>query len=433
MSTTSLLQRLDNALPIITRRDQYYRGHQGLRFMVDRVDPKVMSFSSNLAKRAVNAVAERIRLEGLTATVDGRDVSGRARQLVRDSDLPMTLQAVLVDMLALGSAYMIVWADEFGRPVVTGESAEQVAVERDPITRGVTEAIKRWQVTDANGVVLEEHIMKYGPDKIVHLVRDAHDGKLRYRGHVDNALGVVPVVPLINIERIHDDVGDSVVDDLAPLVDALNKLIVDMLTASDAVARPKRFATGVVLEDDDEGGFIADEGFTADDPEDLEVPVILDEDAGVKSPFKDSDDMWISEQAEAKFGQLPGTDLAGYKTGVDLIVQQIMAVTSLPAHMVGITSANPATAEALRASEVALASTAHGRVRVVNRPMEWAIRLLVAIDQGVSPDRVAVSLQWADTTTRSVAQEADAAVKLHAEGITNDDEARATVGIGEEL
>lgn len=430
MSLNSLLTRLDAAQPVVARRDMYYRGHQPLRFLADKVDPKLVGFSSNLARVAVNAVAERIVLEDVSASVDGRDVSDVARSLIQDSDLPMTLQATIVDMLAVGSAYLIVWADEQGRPVVTGESAEQVAVERDPITRAVTEAVKRWEVTDANGVVVEEHAVRYLPNEIVHLTRDDKRGKFTYRSSVPNPLGVVPVVPLINIERIHDDVGASVVDDLAPLLDALNKLMADLLTTSEAVARPKRYATGVALEDD-EALWDADAGFSADDDQD---PAPVTEDTGdVRPPFADSDDMWITEQAEAKFGQLPGADLTGYRTGVELVIQQIMAVTSLPAHMVGITTANPATAEALRASEVALASNASSRIRVVSRPMEWAVRLLVAVAEGVAPDRVAVNLQWADPTTRSVAAEADAAVKLHAEGIVTDDEARQQVGTGEGL
>lgn len=430
MSVSSLLTRLEMVQPVVRRREMYFTGRQPLRFMSDRVDPAISGFASNLARVAVTAVAERIRLEDVTATVDGRDVSVRARKLVRDSDLPMVLQSILVDMLALGSAYAIVWADEFGRPVITGESAEQVTVERDPITRSVVEAVKRWEVTDPNGVVVEEHVIHYRRDRIVHLMRDESRGKLRFVGDTPNPLGVVPVIPLVNIERIHDDLGMSVVDDLAPLLDALNKLVVDMLVTSDSVARPKRFATGVTLEDEDEGGFIADEGFTADgDPSET----VLGPEPEVQSPFRDSDDMWISEQSEAKFGQLPGANLAGYETAVDIITRQIMTVTSLPPHLVGVTTANPSTAEALRAAEVGLSSNAHGRVRVVNRPMEWAVRLLVAIDQGVAPERVEVSLRWADTATRSVAQEADAAVKLHAEGIVNTEESRANVGAGEEL
>lgn len=420
--TDELLNALRMAQPVIAKRDMYYRGQQPLRFMSDKIDNRLMYFSSNLAKVAVQAVAERIRLEDVAVTVDGRDRSERARELIKASDFPMVLQSLIVEMLALGSAYLIVWVDGEGNPVISAEPAEQVAVLRDPVNRGVTAAIKSWEHRDSQGVLIEEHVVRFEPDQITHMVRNRERGGLNTIEQFHNPLGVVPVVPLVNVERIHDDVGMSVIDDLAPLLDALNKLIVDMMTASDAVARPKRFATGVTLEDAGEFGFEADGEYT---------PVEQLPDA--VSPFKDSDDMWISEQAEAKFGQLPGADLGGYRTAVDLLMQQVMAVTSLPAHLVGITTANPSTAEALRASEVALASTAEGRIRVINRPVEWAVRLLMAIDAGVEPARVSAEVTWADAATRSVAAAADAAVKLHAEGIADDDEAKAVAGQGSEL
>lgn len=429
-TTAELLARLDRAQPVVRQRDMYLRGAQPLRFTTDKLSP-VIGFRSNLAEVAVTAVAERINLESVTASINFPtgpvDVSDRARALVQDSDFPMLLQSLITDMLAVGSAYIIVWVDGMGRPVVTGESAEQVAVTRDPITGGVTGAVKRWQVLDSAGVLKEEHVIKYGPNRIVHLKRNDTRGKLTFVSAVDNPLGVVPVVPLVNIKRLNDETGSSVIDSLAPLLDALNKIIVDMLITSESVARPKRYATGVVLEDD-EDGFIADEGFTADS----ELPA-GDDSPGVESPFKDSDDLWISEQAEAKFGQLAGADLGGYKVAVDLIIQQIMAVTSLPGHMVGVTTANPSTAEALRASEVALSSNADSRVRVINRPVEWAVRLLVALDYGVSPAVVEVKNEWGSTATRSVAQEADAAVKLVSQEVITADEARSNVGIKETI
>lgn len=429
-TTAELLARLDRAQPVVRQRDMYLRGAQPLRFTTDKLSP-VIGFRSNLAEVAVTAVAERINLESVTASINFPtgpvDVTDRARALVQDSDFPMLLQSLISDMLAVGSAYIIVWVDGMGRPVVTGESAEQVAVSRDPITGGVTGAVKRWQVVDSAGVLTEEHVIKYGPNRIVHLKRNDTRGKLTFVSAVDNPLGVVPVVPLVNIKRLNDETGSSVIDSLAPLLDALNKIIVDMLITSESVARPKRYATGVVLEDD-EDGFIADEGFTADS----ELPA-GDDSPGVESPFKDSDDLWISEQAEAKFGQLAGADLGGYKTAVDLIIQQIMAVTSLPGHMVGVTTSNPSTAEALRASEVALSSNADSRVRVINRPVEWAVRLLVALDYGVSPAVVEVKNEWGSTATRSVAQEADAAVKLVSQEVITADEARSNVGIKETL
>ncbi|MFV8381186.1 phage portal protein [Corynebacterium hindlerae] len=391
------------------------------------VDPQIAGFTSNLCKVAVGAVGERLNVTGVTAMVDGRDVSERAWQLWADADLPMLVQAALVDSLAVGSSFLVAWADEFGRPSISVETAEHVAVERDPITNGVVAAVKRWVVRDHNNVEVATHIVKYLPNEIVHLERKALDDKLRFVRSIPNPLGVVPVIPLINLERVGDLVGYSVVDDLAPLVDALNKLIVDMLVTSEAVARPKRWVTGVELEDP-ESVFLPDDGFVADEP----VPVVdvdaVAVEASAESPFKDSDDLWVAEQADAKFVQLQGADLAGYETGVNLVVQQIMAVSGLPGHLVGVTTSNPATAEALRASEVALTSRAASRIRVFDKPLEWAVRLMVAIDAGVSPDRVEASIQWADPATRSIAQEADAAVKLVQQDVITTDEARARVG-----
>jgi len=426
---SDLLASLDRAQPTVKKRDRYYRGEQPLKFLKDTLSP-VMSFRSNLAEVAVSAVAERINLENLTAeftTPAGAvvDYTEQAKKLVQDSDFPMTLQAIISDMLAVGSAYILVWEDEFNRPVVTGESAENVICKRHPVTGSVVSAVKRWQVVDHNNVFLEEHVIWYRPDNIQHFKRGGTENTLNLQETIPNNLGVVPVVPAINFKRLGDSSGASVIDSLAPLLDALNKLIVDMLTTSESVARPKRYATGVVLEDSSDG-FIADEGFSAD----YETEESSD---AVESPFKDSDDLWISEQAEAKFGQLAGADLGGYQTAVNLIIQQIMAVSSLPGHMVGVTTGAPSTAEALRASEVALSSTAAGRIKVLNRPIEWAIRLLVALDSGVSPDKVKVKLKFADTATRSIAQEADATVKLTQENIISPDEARSRAGVEESI
>ena len=426
----NLLARLDAAAPIVARRDMYYRGRQPLRFMVDEVDEQLSGFNVNLCRVAVQALAERLRVTGFDVKVDGRDVSDRAWELWRRSNMDMLLGPLLADALALGSAYLIPWVDGVGRAVITGETADHVAVEHDPITGGVVAAVKRWQVTDANGVVVEEHAVKYLPTRIVHLRKSAATGRYAFVSAVDNPLEVVPVVPLINVDRVGDRVGYSVIDDMAPLVDALSKLMADMLTASEAVARPRRWATGVNLEDDEDSGFMVDapgdDGFMVDGPV---PPVPGREPDAVKSPFADDNRMMVSEDPASKFGQLPGADLKGYQTAADLILQQIMAVSALPAHMAGVTTSNPATAEAMRASESSLTTRGEHSIRVFDAPVEWAVRLLVAIDEGVSPERVEASTRWADPATRSVAQEADAAVKLHADGLLSLDEARQRVGI----
>lgn len=121
--------------------------------------------------------------------------------------------------------------------------------------------------------------------------------------------------------------------------------------------------------------------------------------------------------------------MGGYKTSVELVLQQIMAVTALPAHMVGITTSNPSSAEAIRAAEASLTARAAGRIRVLGIAIQQAIRILVAIDTGRDIDDIAVDLVWADPATKSPAQEADALTKLHSLGIVTTEEARTKMGL----
>ena len=80
---------------------------------------------------------------------------------------------------------------------------------------------------------------------------------------------------------------------------------------------------------------------------------------------------------------------------------------------------------------MALSSRADSRIRVFNAPVEWAVRLLVAVAKGVSPAEVTADVKWAPTTTRSVAAEADAATKLVAAGVVDGDEVKEHLGIEE--
>lgn len=417
-----LIQQLDAGLPAIVARDDRYRGKQRLRFTADEVSGDLKWFGVNLCRLAVDAVAERMRVKRVEATVRGRDVSPRANELWLHSNLDQALNSVLVDALALGAAYLIVWVDASGVPTITPESAKSMAVRRDPINGAVIDAVKRWHATGPAGAVTEEHVTHYAADAITHYRRTPSSGEWETIARHDNPLGRAPVVPVVNIDRVGDIQGRSVIDDLGHLVDALSKILADMLVASEDVARPRRWATGVELEEaaapGDDDGFIAD---AVDAPGDDAPPVV--------SPFESGNRMFTVESPEARFGQLPGADLAGYRTAVDLLTQQIMSVSALPAHMVGITSANPASADGMRAAEASITARAESRISVLGIPLETAVKLAVAIEYGVPPAEVTARLVWGSPATKSTAQEADAVVKLHSQGIITTDEAREIIGI----
>lgn len=407
---TALLQRLDEPAARYAELDRYYNGAQPLAFLSPEaklaLGNRFGRMASNIPRLAVTAIAERLRITGFMGD----------EELWSDwvaNDLDQLSGLAHREALLLGDSFVMVWADQFGRPNVTVESARQVAVQTDPGTRQVVAAVKRWETTTTTEAVL------YGPDTITRLRSNqtgATTSGFNIVEEIANPLGVVPVVPIRNSDRILDDRGASEIADLMPLVDALNKSLADMMVTSEYVGRPRRWATGIEL---------AEEPIlNAQGQETGQFKAI--------NPIPEGSRAMISEAPEAKFGQLPSADLAGYEASVRVLLGQIMAVSTLPAHYVGVFTDNPASADALRAAEASLTARAEARQATFGRGWEQVGRLIVAVRDGVDPNQVEVRVQWADAATRSVAQEADAVVKLYQAGLLPSSYALAKLGYSED-
>lgn len=392
----SLMQQLDGPQGRFSLLDRYYAGDQAVTFLnadeAELLNRKLFRMAVNFPRLAVDSLAERLRVTGLR--VDGA-ADARLWSDWQANNLDEMAAVAHREALTLGECPVIVWADDQGNPRVSVESPHQCVVRRDPATREVVGALKRWSNEDAG----QTYAVEYLPDQIVWFVANSAGaaGGFQAVRKLPNPLGVVPVVDLRNSDRLLGP-GASEVDDLIPLVDALDKLLLDMMTTSESSARPRRWATGIVLAED----------FDPDDPNESSTP---------SNPFPEGDKMMISEAAEAKFGQLAGADLTAYKDAVDVILQQIMAVSALPAHMVGITAANPTSADALRAAESGLTARAEARQVTFGRAWEQVAALMVAVRTGADPRTIRTSVDWAPADTRSAAQEADAVVKLFQAGI----------------
>ncbi len=389
----TLLQRLDEQQPRYHMLEQYYQGRQPLSFLApearEQLGDRFARINANLPRLAITALAERLRVTGFT----GADIW---TDWLRN-DFDELSRVAHREALLLGQGYVIVWAGQDGRPLATVESAHQMVALRDAGTRRLTAAIKRWE--DGKST----HAVVYQPDRITRYRANqtgATTAGFQTIDEIANPLGVVPVVRLLNTDRVLDE-GVSEIDDMVPLVDALNKLLADILVSSENAARPRRFATGIELEETD---VLDQDGQPTGDTEAI-------------NPFGESDKMMIAEAENAKFGQLDAADLAGYERAVDVITRQLSAVSGLPAHMLGVTHDNPASADAIRAAEASLTARAEARQAQFGRSWEDVARLIVGVRDGADPLQVDVQVTWADPSTRSVAAEADAVVKLVQAGV----------------
>lgn len=408
---TTLIQRLDEQEPRASLLDQYYAGTQPMAFLAPEAKAalgnRLTTMSSNLCRVAVTALSERLRVTGFTR---GDAPDSALWDAWNRNDLDQQTGIAHREALIHGRSFALVWADQQGRSQVTVESARQVATLRDPATRDVVAAVKRWSTKDQHFATVFE------PDRITRYVSANGTAGWKTTEALDNPFGVVPIVPLVNTDRLLDVDGRSEMSDLLPLVDALSKILADMMVASESTARPRRWATGLELE---EREVLDDEGNPTGDMEAV-------------NPIPESSKTMINENPDGKFGSLPGSDLAGYEAAVRLLTSQIMAVSSLPSHYLGVLSSQPPSADSLRAAEASLVAKAEARQATFGRSWEQVARLMVAADTGTDPESVDVAVKWADPGTRSEAQQADATVKLYQSGLIPASVALARLGYSDD-
>jgi hypothetical protein len=419
-----LSRRLDESESHLRLWDQTYAGERPLAFLSpearEALGQRFRALCANYPKLVVDALAERLRVVGFTS--NGEPLTSvwaawTAASFDEGHGVAHT------EALALGRSFVTVWTASDGSPSLSVESPHEVQVLRDPVTREVTAAAKRWREDGRARAIL------FLPDKVYSYVSSSgvpEGGAIppegwQLSGSVPNPLGVVPVVPFVNRGRLLDVHGVSEMREVADLSDGIAKLLHDLLVTSEFFARPRRWATGLEVQEepvtDDQGNPVLDA-----DNEPVTQAV---------NPFgRESDRVWQTESAETKFGQFPQAELSGYKDAIGLLLQSISAVSGLPAHYLGIINEAPPSADAIRSAEASLVARAFARQRMFGPSWAKVAALTAAVEDGTRPQRVEVV--WANPETRTVAEEADAVSKLTAANILPVDEALARLGYSPE-
>ena len=393
----ALSDKLDTTAPTLARLDNYYNGVQPAAFLApeakEALGNRLRTLAVNFPRLAVQSVAERLQVSGFRLG-ETEDTDADLWNVWRRNRMEDAAAQAHTDALVYGSSFVVVWAGRSGAPLVTVESPKQVAILRDPATREVTAALKRWVSGDKGHAVL------YEADKITRFVSAANvvdpaampSTGWQQSETIPNPLGVVPVVPIVNRGRLLEVDGVSEMEDVLDLADALNKIMSDALVTSEYYARPRRWATGLEIVEDDEGN-----------------PV---------KPFSNAlDDVWQAEDPATKFGQFEAAGLAGYADLAAMLTQQIGALSTLPPHYLGLNGDQPPSADAIRSAEASLVSRCYSLQRTFGQSWADVARLIVAVRDGSDPTALDVETVWTNPETRTPAQAADAAAKLAGIGV----------------
>ena len=137
------------------------------------------------------------------------------------------------------------------------------------------------------------------------------------------------------------------------------------------------------------------------------------------------------EDPDAKAMQFNAAELMNFVNVLRELAKQAAAITGLPPQYLSSSTDNPASAEAIRASESRLVKTVETKARVFGSAWEQAMRVAWKVmnpDEQVPPEWYRLETVWRDPATPTFASRADATVKLQAAGIIPLRQARLDMG-----
>ena len=330
--------------------DSYYHGRHphsfdSLRF-TQAFGRQLGNFADNWMRLVINSTANRLRVQGFQIGGDTNDVlsaDNDAWGIWQANDLDRASMIAHRETMKYGTAFLMVDPTK-DPPTITVETPLQVIGQRSAANRFVLiNAIKKW-VGDDGYLYLnyfEPHaVFKYRSATPAQTVIPNDPARILQQaswiglGAVENPLGAVPIVPFENQPDLMIG-GISDLDDLIPLNDALNKMLRDMLVASEYQNFRQRYILGVENPKDPVTGRPLSQS-------QAQLVASVSQFMAFPPTAKDEHPIQVGE-----FGQV---DLAPYITAIEMMVHHISMVSMTPAYMLVGKMAN-LSADAIRAAE----------------------------------------------------------------------------------
>lgn len=392
----------------IKRALDYYDGNHRLQFATSKFRETFgvlfSAFADNWCQLVVDSAVDRLEVQGFRFGVGGagntRETDDDAWAIWQENNLDAESELAHSEAVKCGCAYTLVDpnAKAGEQPRITVEHPSQMIVAHAAGDRRLRlAALKKWH--DDSGyamatLYLPDVVYKYqskerlktGGGKITWVPRDGDPGG-------GNPLGIVPVVPLYNRPSMLGG-GRSDLEPAFSLQDAITKLALDMVVASEFAAFMQRWGTGV------------------DIPTDPETGRPLNPEQWLSGPGK----LWTSKMPDANFGAFPAADLSNFVVAIDMFVQHLAAQTRTPPHYLLAKLIN-VSGDALKIGETGLVSRVRSKHRHLGEGWEETMRLAF-LAKGETEKGKATNAEtvWKNPETRSEAELADMIVKLRTVG-----------------
>lgn len=394
--------------------DDYYCGDHNLMYASDEFEDKFGDLLAHLVDNwtqiVVDAVVERMKPVGFRWNSDGKGLQradDEANRIWQTNRLDAEWIVLQREKLIHGMAYTLVdpFVDKDEVPRITVEHPNQMIVEHVAGSRwDLAAGLKMW--TDEYG---DELATLYLPNWIYKFKRGrSRDSRIELPPGVTypewaprdvsdepwplkNPLGEVPIVEFENRARMLKP-GESEIKNVIPNQDAINKLVADMMVASEESAYRQRYAIGIEIEYDDN-----------DEP----IP-----------PFENGK-LWVTEEEKAKLGAFEATDLRNFVVGIENRVQSTASQSRTPPHYFYLKGEFPS-GESIKSAETGLVSKVREKEIFDGESLEATIQKAFRSKGDPRGDDMSAETIWGDPESRTESEMVDAAVKLKAIGVANE-------------
>lgn len=354
--------------------EDYYAGDHPLAFATEKFrntfGPLFQKLRDNLCPAVVEAESDRLYVTGW----DGGDAKA-ATELTEDCSLNRSVRNAVKDSVMQGDGFIIVSESENDAGVQFWKHSPDCVVieyddEDDPgkIIRGA----KLWEGNDGKwrlNLYYEDAIEKYRTaSKVTNGVPNKAN-RWRSLGADEHGYDEVPIFHFGHDADL-GDMGTSILKDVIPLQDALNKSLCDLMVAGEFISFPQRWATGLQIDVDEETGRPRNPPF---------VPGV--------------DRIWTAA-GDVKFGQFQSGDLDAFIKVQTELRSEVCRVSGVPKHLLYLDAQYP-NGEALKTSEGRLVKKIEHQQENYDPEMRRMMRLAISIKRKGKNDADVVPV-WAN-------------------------------------
>lgn len=401
-TANTLAMRLFNHKPYLELRGLYYDGLQKMQDLGISIPPSLSGLRTVMGwpQIGVDALDERCIIDGFRYP-DSTDADADLMDMWQGNHMPIESSLAHLDAFIYGRSYVIVGpGDDPEMPLITVESPLNMTAVWDARLRKVTSALQVYLNTDFTSDLFGREVAAlYLPGRTIHMARESANGGVYGKWEIvtrdNHGFPDPPVVRIANRQRVSARDGAS---EITPawmnIVDAGCRDLLGMEVGREFHAAPRRYILGA-----------SEENFRRPDG----TPMSAWETYIGK--------VWGIERDEngdlPQVGQFNPSDPSVYTKLYDTHARSMATAMAVPLDYLGITAeANPASADAIRATEARLVKRAERKMLGFSHSWQEVLKFALAIRDGSEPDNThRILCDWADAATPTPGATTDALVK----------------------